>query len=206
MIEAFTLENISLGGPVFDLEKLRWLNGRYIREDHDASSLRRLLEDWAFRPERLERIAPLAQPRMETLADWAYLTTFFFSDAVPFKEEDLALKGKTPEELAALFQMATWSMEKEKDFSGEALEKMFREFAEKLDLKLRDLLLPFYVAVTGEKASTPLFQSMEDPRLRYGSDARTSGCRSFGRHFFEKAEGLGKRLRGALRSSDLVDG
>jgi glutamyl-tRNA synthetase len=161
MCEAFALENISLGGPVFDLEKLRWLNGRYIREDHDAASLRRLLADWAYSPERLERILPLAQPRMETLADWAYLTTFFFSDTVPFEKEDLVLKGKTPEELAAVLQMAAWSMEKEKEFTGEALEKMFRDFGEKLDLKLRELLLPFYVAVSGEKASTPLFQSME---------------------------------------------
>jgi glutamyl-tRNA synthetase len=161
MIEAFSLENISLGGPVFDLEKLRWLNGRYIREDHDAESLRRLLEGWAYGPERLERILPLAQPRMETLADWAYLTTFFFSDVVPFDKDDLTLKGKTPEELVEVLQMAIWSLEKEKDFSGEALEKMFRDFAEKLELKLRDLLLPFYVAVSGEKASTPLFQSME---------------------------------------------
>jgi glutamyl-tRNA synthetase len=98
---------------------------------------------------------------METLADWAYLTAFFFADRVPFDREDLALKGKSEEALMEVLQMAIWSLERERDFASEAIEACFRDLAAKLDIKLRDLLQPFYVAVTGEKASTPLFQSME---------------------------------------------
>jgi glutamyl-tRNA synthetase len=161
MIENFRLEGISLGGPVFDIQKLRWLNAKYIRENYDTRSLREMLEHWALGADRMERILPLAQPRMETLTDWAYLTAFFFADAVPFSKEELELKGKTHEELAAIFQMAIWLLEQQRDFTGEAVEKLFRDFAEKLDIKLKDFLLPFYVAVTGEKVSTPIFQSME---------------------------------------------
>jgi glutamyl-tRNA synthetase len=161
MIENFRLEKIALGGPVFDIQKLRWLNARYIRENYDASSLRGMLEAWSGGAERMEQILPLAQPRMETLADWAYLTAFFFADDVPFEKEDLELKGKTSEELVGIFQMATWLLEQQLDFTGESVEVALRELAEKLDIKLKNLLLPFYVAVTGEKASTPLFQSME---------------------------------------------
>ncbi len=161
MTESFSLDKIALGGPVFDIEKLRWLNGRYIREDYDAASLRRALETWAFNPERLERILPLAQPRMEALSDWANLTAFFFADAVAFKVEELPLKGKTSEESLAVFQMAIWRLEAERHFAAEAIERLFRDMAAKLDIKLRDLLLPFYVAVSGERSSTPLFQSME---------------------------------------------
>src|SRR5437867_5189647 len=45
LIRTFRLEDVSLGGPVFDLQKLRWLNGRYVRENYDTSRLRRALEE-----------------------------------------------------------------------------------------------------------------------------------------------------------------
>jgi len=161
MIEHFRLEDISLGGPVFDIQKLRWLNARYIRENYDPRSLRELMKEWALGRERVERILPLAQPRMETLADWAYLTAFFFADEVPFRKDDLELKGESRERLVEILQIAIWRLERERELTAEAIERLFRDLAERLDIKLKELLLPFYVAVTGERASTPLYQSME---------------------------------------------
>ena len=161
LIENFHLDKISLGGPVFDVQKLRWLNGRYIREDYDAQSLRRALETWGLGEDRLDRIVPLAQPRMETLSDWGYLTAFFFADIVPYSLTDLELKGKTADELKAVLQMAIWKLESETSFTSETIENIFRGLAERFDVPLRDLSRPFYVAITGAKASTPLFQSME---------------------------------------------
>jgi glutamyl-tRNA synthetase len=161
MIASFELDKISLGGPVFDVEKLRWLNGRYIREDYDTPSLREALSRWALGGDMLDRILPLAQPRMETLSDWGYLTAFFFSDVVPYAVTDLDLKGKTADELKEVFQIAIWKLESETAFTGEAIENVFRGLAERFDVPLRDLSRPFYVAITGAKASTPLFQSME---------------------------------------------
>jgi glutamyl-tRNA synthetase len=161
MLENFRLEDISLGGPVFDVHKLRWLNARYIRENYDAEALREVLEGWALNREMVDRIIPLAQPRLETLADWGYLTAFFFSDTVPHETGDLELKGKTKEELMAVLQMAVWRFEQLPRFTADAIEEIFRDMAESLEVSLRDLSRPFYVAVTGAKASTPLFQSME---------------------------------------------
>ncbi len=161
MIDNFRLDAITLGGPVFDVEKLRWLNGRYIREDYDAASLRTALQNWGLGEDSLDRIIPLARPRMETLSDWGYLTAFFFSDAVPYEANALELKGKTPDELKEILQTATWRLEQEKTFTGDAIGEVFRELSERLEVSLRDLSRPFYVAVTGAKASTPLFQSME---------------------------------------------
>ena len=161
LIRNFRLEDISLGGPVFDMQKLRWLNGRYIRENYDTASLRAALERWALGRHTLDRIIPLAQPRLETLSDWGYLTAFFFADDVPFDPGKLGLKGKTQEEVLALLQIAIWRLEQVREFTGDALEQVFRDLAEKFSLKLRELLPPFYVAVTGTEVATPLFQSME---------------------------------------------
>ncbi len=159
-IEHFDIETLSLGGPVFDVDKLRWLNARYIREDYDGAGLLKLLQDWALGADYLGKIVPLAQPRLETLADWGFLTAFFFADRVPLEKDELTLKGKEPDDLARVLQMAIWLFEALPKFSEEAIESVLRSLSEKLDIKLRDLTRPFYVAVTGSKASTPLFSSM----------------------------------------------
>ncbi len=171
----FDLESLSLGGPVFDVEKLRWLNARYIREDYDAASLSKLLQNWALGPEYLEKIVPLAQPRLETLSDWGFLTAFFFADRVPVRVEELTLKGKEPADLVGVFQMSVWMFDGLSSFDAESIEGVLRSLSEKLDIKLRDLTRPFYVAITGSKASTPLFESMAllgrdltRTRLRHG--------------------------------------
>jgi glutamyl-tRNA synthetase len=160
-VEHFELERLSLGGPVFDVEKLRWLNARYVRENYDAQELLAELREWALSDEHLIRIVPLAQPRLETLSDWGFLTAFFFADRVPLDPAKLQLKGRTSEDLAGFFQMAIWLLEALPEFTHEGIEKTFRDLSEKLDVKLRDLTRPFYVAVTGAEASTPLFRSME---------------------------------------------
>ena len=160
LIENLDIKSLSLGGPVFDVEKLRWLNARYIREDYDAASLAKLLREWALGPEYLEKIVPLAQPRLETLSDWGFLTAFFFADRVPVRTEELTLKGKEPADLIGIFQMSVWMFDELSSFDAESIEGVLRSLSEKLDIKLRDLTRPFYVAITGSKASTPLFDSI----------------------------------------------
>lgn len=146
---------------MFDVEKLRWLNARYVRENYDAAGLLAEIRKWALSDEHLLRIVPLAQPRLEILSDWGFLTAFFFADGVPLDPAKLQLKGKSAEELAGILQIAIWLFEELPELTHEAIEKAFRDLSEKLDVKLRDLSRPFYVALTGVEASTPLFRSME---------------------------------------------
>ncbi|MCK4546104.1 MAG: glutamate--tRNA ligase [Candidatus Eisenbacteria sp.] len=161
MCENLKLEDISLGGPVFDRQKLKWLNARYIREDYTDEALHEELERWAINREMNGRIVPLAHMRLQTLADWGYLTAAFFADEVPVNPEDLLMKGKTAEELAGIFQMTIWKLEELQDFSKGFLEILFQELAEKFEVKLKQFTMPYYVALSGRKAWTPLFDSME---------------------------------------------
>ncbi|GAB4225295.1 MAG: glutamate--tRNA ligase [Acidobacteriota bacterium] len=161
MVRSFELERVSLGGPVFDVEKLRWLNGRYIREDHDAARLVDRLAEWALNRETFERIAPLAQPRLQTLSDWGYLTAFFFADDVPFDAEQVAIRGLDREATLELLQIASLRLDARRTWNADELDADFRRLAEATGLKLRDLTKPFYLVLTGRSAATPLFQSME---------------------------------------------
>jgi glutamyl-tRNA synthetase len=154
------LERISLGGPIFDVDKLRWLNGRYLRENYTPETLLAALKGWAMGDDDLLRIVPLVQPRLETLGDWGTLTAPFFSDRVPLDPALLVFKGKSPEESAGILQMAVWRLEGVREFSAPALEETLKELAAKLDLKLRDLTVPFYAALSGSTVWTPLYDSM----------------------------------------------
>ena len=202
MIDGFQLDAITLGGPVFDVEKLRWLNARYIREDYDTASLRSSLQSWGLGDASLDRIIPLAQPRMETLADWGYLTAFFFADAVPYEADALELKGKTPDELMEVLQTAIWRLEQLQSFTGDTIEGVFRDLSERLEISLRDLTRPFYVAITGAKASTPLFQSMEILGLDIVRMRLRRAIDSLGGISSKKMKALEKELTATYRGRD----
>jgi glutamyl-tRNA synthetase len=192
MCRQLKLDKISLGGPVFDVDKLRWLNGRYIREDYTPEALQEKLEEWALSREAIGRIVPLVQPRLETLGDWGRLTDAFFIDQVTVDPQKLQMKGRTPQELAGILQMLVWRLEGQGDFSAAALESLFREISEKLGVKLRDLTGPCFVALSGRPVWTPLFGSMEI----LGSDM----VRMRLRQAIEALGGIsGKKLKGLER-------
>ena len=161
LVDGFRLEDISLGGPVFDLDKLRWLNARYLREDFDAAGLAGLVRDWSMKEDRLEAIAALAQPRLETLGDWGRLTNFLFVDAPALKRERFEVKGLEEGQVVEVFQFMLWTLEREEDVTAEAVKRDFQRLSEVLGVSLRNLTRPFYVAMSGETASLPLFESME---------------------------------------------
>ncbi len=114
-----------------------------------------------MRSERLAAIAALAQPRLETLGDWGRLTNFLFVDAPAVEREKLAVKGLEEAQTAEAFQFMLWTLEREETFIADVIQGHFRRLSEALGLSLRDLTRPFYVAMSGETASLPLFQSME---------------------------------------------
>lgn len=63
MIENFDVQRVSLGGPIFDVEKLNWLNGQWIKSLTPGQLLARLLT-WKSDRQTLEDIAAAIQPRI----------------------------------------------------------------------------------------------------------------------------------------------
>ena len=102
IVERFELEHVPLGGPVFDVAKLDWLNGRYMRERLDPAAFveRRRASGRGYRPNGMTRIARLAQPRIERLSDLAPLLAFLFAGRLPLQRDDL-LAGKLDDDAAA---------------------------------------------------------------------------------------------------------
>jgi len=160
MVERFKLEHVSVGGPVFDVAKLDWLNGRYLREKLDLPGFEARVRAWAFNETYLGRIAPLAQSRIERLSDLGPLTAFFFAGRLDVSAEQLRDGKLDDPTLRQAFVLATTLLDALEVWDVSHIEQVARTIAEVLEKKLRDVVRPFYVAITGSAQSVPLFDSM----------------------------------------------
>ena len=161
LVERFDVEHISLGGPVFDVPKLDWLNGRYLRERIGAESFIERVREWGFGSERVARIAALAQPRIERLSDLGGLLAFFFAGRLDVNLERLKDNKLEPDLLRKAFALAMWELDAVPDWNVTAVEGVLKRVAGAVDRKLRDVTRPFYVAITGSATSVPLYDAID---------------------------------------------
>jgi glutamyl-tRNA synthetase len=162
MIEVFSWDKMSLGGPVFNLEKLRWLNERYIHE-LDYGQLADQLLGWRMGKDYLTRLVPLVRERIKQLADFVPATDFFFSldVEVPLGEITAAVPESNGKALAKLLLEYVEGLDQVPEFTAAHLEPMSRSFGEAKGLKSKALFMVLRLCVTGRKASPPLFETME---------------------------------------------
>ncbi len=163
LIEVFDLEKISLGGPVFDLEKLTWLNGRYLRNLETEGFLGRLRQG-VLNDAYLAEVIPLVRERVDRLGDFMEYAAFFFTNEVVYDEsarKKLVLKGKTPPQSAkALRKLLEDTLDPLMEWTAEGVEAALRAHCEKAGLSPKELFMPVRVAVTGRAATPPLFETM----------------------------------------------
>jgi glutamyl-tRNA synthetase len=160
MVDQFSLERISLGGPVFDLTKLAWLNGRWIREELDDHQFAERVRKWALNETYAMKLVPLVRSRISVLSDLAPLTAPFFSGIVALSVDQL-LEGKLDREsISKALQLALLRLEN-MNWDKAEIENMFKDIAVELGVKLRDCLRPFFVAISGSPVSVPLYDAME---------------------------------------------
>jgi glutamyl-tRNA synthetase len=163
-IAAFTLDSITLGGPVFDLEKLTWMNGKYMRKLAVPELLARLRAT-VLSDEYLLRVLPLAHERVDKLEDFMEYARFFFVGEVGYDAEardKLVAKKRTPADTAAaLARLLEEALDPLLEWNAANLEQVLRAFAEAQGWKPGDLFMPLRIAVTGKAATPPLFETME---------------------------------------------
>ena len=157
----FNIDRISLGGPIFDMQKLSWLNGRYLREQLAPEGVLERLKGWMLNDELMKKVIPLAQPRIEKLTDFIPMTAFLFADRIAYDAALLTSKALDGGRVAEMLKVAQWEMEKLRAWQTEILQERFKTIAEREGVSMRDLTAPFYVAMSGSPSSLPLFQVME---------------------------------------------
>lgn len=160
MIASFNIDNVHLGGPVFDREKLDWLNGRWIRENLDDSQFADRVSEWALNRDNLMRVIPLIRGRVEKFTDIAPLTAFLFSGFPSLTAESFAHNRLEPETVQRILQFSSWRLDGLRHWDRDTLYGELSQIADHLGLKLKDFLAPLFVAIAGSPSAPPLFDAM----------------------------------------------
>ena len=160
MIADFDLSRVSLGAPIFDLEKLKWLNGRWIREALSDEALLQRLADWSGGKQRWLAMAGLVKERAETLAEVMPKLGFLLQGLPALKPDAFAALKQSEAELLRVLQFALWRLAETDDWQANSLQTALTNLAQALGMKLRDLLPPLFIAITGSQVAPPLFASM----------------------------------------------
>ncbi len=158
MVERFDVKNIRLGGPVFDLTKLKWLNGEYIRAmsaDGFYAALRSTILSDAY----LTQIASLVQTRVETLSEFGNLTHFFFADDILPTPEVFVPKKRTLEE-TLVFAGEQLTMLESTEWTKESLETALKKLGEEKQWAVKENFMLLRAIITGSTMSPPLLESM----------------------------------------------
>jgi len=168
MVQSFSWDRVATGGPVFDLEKLAWLNGETIRSLSPEEFARRARAAGVVPPEfadeKLLAAAPMFQERVKTLAELPQHTEYFVSE-LPYEPAELLPKKKGkpvhgPAETRDMLASARTCLAGAAQWTAEGMEAAMRDFCASSGWKTRDLFMTLRVAVTGRTVSTPLFETM----------------------------------------------
>jgi glutamyl-tRNA synthetase len=159
----FEVSDIRLGGPVFDLTKLTWLNGRYIRE-LTTEGLLGHLRAGLLSDDYLLKVLPLAHERIDVLEDFIGYAGFFFTGEVAYDEAaraGMVAKDKTPVETAKAFrELLEGFLDPIPEWTAATVEEAMRAFCDSQGWTSKQLFMPVRVAVTGRAATPPLFDTM----------------------------------------------
>jgi len=169
LVRDFSLERIAKTGAIFNIDKLNWMSGVYIRQFNAEEFLQRVLPfleaglpQGIKRPlstEYVQQIAPLIQERITTLGEAAEYAEFFFVDELDYDPALLSADVTAEAALEALLA-ADKGLRRLDSFDASSLEGLLRPLASELGLKTGEFFGLLRVATTGRTAAPPLFQTM----------------------------------------------
>lgn len=184
MIESFDIKRVSLGGPVFDIEKLYWLNGEYLRA-MSPEQLKAKILAWASDDDKLTAIAKAIAPRINVLSDAVNWAGFYFQNLPNVRADDFTHKSLDDETLLEILYLATWQLEALPEWSENNIYQTLKGLASHFDIKLKDFMQPFFVAIAGSTSGTPIMNAM----YVIGADMTLARLR----HACEVLGGFGKK-------------
>lgn len=163
----FKAEDLGNVQAKFDIDKLRWINGEYIRKKSVKELISLLKRADKIKDDvdesQLGKIVELYKTRFRTFDEFADLTKCFFTDSFPTDEKakkKLDKHLKNPKTKKALSEFKD-ELKALKNFNTEEIEKVCKSVSEKSDVKPAAVIHPTRVAISGKTAGAGLFEMME---------------------------------------------
>ncbi|MCP4653364.1 MAG: glutamate--tRNA ligase [Candidatus Omnitrophica bacterium] len=164
-IDLFDIIDVNKTSAAFSMDKLKWVNGEYMKQKSPkqlCALIRESLSETEFIPKEvddilLEKIIVLLGERIITLRDFKELAYFCFYDDYQYSEDaSKILANNLTKEINCLID----SLAKIENYEAEIVEREFRGCADNLGVKVRVLVHPTRVALTGQTKGPGLFESM----------------------------------------------
>lgn len=160
MISDFDLNRISLGGPVFDVQKLSWLNGLWIREKNQEDFKNDLI-NWINHNEKFNKIIPLIQSRIETFEQATELSAFIFNSDLNYDVSLFLDLGYTKNEVLKILKCILNNLDKVYKWNKEEIINSIKLSANELDIKFKSIMPFVFLTITGKLNSFSVVDSME---------------------------------------------
>jgi glutamyl-tRNA synthetase len=166
MVERFSIDSLTPSPAAINFQKLDHFNGTHIRlmTTEDLSARIKPYLTGAGLPvddEALLKVTPLIRERLVTLDDCLAFASFFFKENVELNPGELIAKGLDAKQSAEIARKAYEILASLPDLSHQTAEPPMREYVERSGLNANQVFGILRVAVTGQKVSPPLFESME---------------------------------------------
>ena len=166
MIERFSIDTLTPSPAAVNFQKLDHFNGSHIRLLSTEDLTARIKPyftgaDLEVQNDVLLKITPLIRERLVTLDDCLAFASFFFKEDVQPNPEDLIAKGLDAKQSAEIAKKVYEILVTLPDISHQTAEPPLRAYVESSGLSANQVFGVLRVAVTGQKVSPPLFESME---------------------------------------------
>ncbi|HSS34562.1 MAG TPA: glutamate--tRNA ligase [Solirubrobacterales bacterium] len=158
LVRRFRIADVGKAAAIFDEKKLRWLNGRFMREmpldQYTAAVAAHVGRD----PDaRLRAACEIAQEKAQTLAEVWPLIRFLFEEPV---DDEKAWKKVMKEDSAELLEAAAVALEGVEPFEAAPIEAVLAPLADRFEIKPGRLYQPIRVAISGTSVSPGIFESL----------------------------------------------
>lgn len=174
MIDNFDISRVSLGGPIFDVDKLNWLNGLWVRENLTQEMFVERVKGWLQSNNQWSSLVPHLQSRINTFSDIAPMLSFMLSGMLPLKVEDFAHGKVSEDQIKRAIQFTLWRLEAQRHWTKENIFADIKFLSQAMEMKMGDFMFPIFVAIAG----TPNSWSVMDSMAVLGPDMTRARLRS----------------------------
>jgi glutamyl-tRNA synthetase len=166
LIEKFSLEHLNPSPAAINFTKLDHFNGTHIRNLDSEDLTRRLIPYLTHAGYEVDegilfRAIPIIRERLVTLDDVIPFAGFLFREEIDYDPEDLVGEKLTTSDSLTIAERSLQLLEGLPDITKEQAEPPLRDMVEQLGYSPGQVFGLLRVAVTGQKVSPPLFETME---------------------------------------------
>ena len=176
IISEFDLSKINSSSAIFDINKLEWMNGVYIRGLDDINIIEKVIpilestDESIGLPKKVKRpldksylikIIPLIKERIRTLNEVTEMIDFFYEDNIKNTVDNIIIKKFNSKDSIKILNKSIDVLNQTKLFNSESLEANFRTLVEREKMKPGQLFTSLRYALSGKKIAPPLFDTME---------------------------------------------